>query len=105
MRPSSIRKVVVLPAPFGPRKPVTLPCATSKLRLSTATTFPNCLVRPFIWMEVMTPLCAAGAVSASPVRQVRDSAPRRVLLRHDLYLMGEEAKNPLDYGRPMRSVL
>ena len=26
-RPSSIRRVVVLPAPFGPRKPVTAPCA------------------------------------------------------------------------------
>ena len=47
-RPSSIRSVVVLPAPLGPRNPVTLPCSTSKLRLSTATTSPKRLVRPWI---------------------------------------------------------
>ena len=39
-RPSTIRIVVDLPAPFGPRKPVTLPGSTSKLRSSTATTSP-----------------------------------------------------------------
>ncbi len=37
-RPSSIRRVVVLPAPLGPRKPVTSPAATSKLRSRTAVT-------------------------------------------------------------------
>ena len=36
--------VVVLPAPFGPRKPVTWPGRTVKLRLSTAVTEPNRLV-------------------------------------------------------------
>ena len=36
--PSNIRSVVVLPAPLGPRNPVTRPAATSKLRSSTATT-------------------------------------------------------------------
>ena len=35
-RPSTIRIVVLLPAPFGPRKPVTRPGRTSKLRSSTA---------------------------------------------------------------------
>ena len=34
--PSSIRRVVVLPAPFGPRKPVIRPGSTAKLRSSTA---------------------------------------------------------------------
>jgi len=40
-RPSSIRRVVVLPAPLGPRKPVTVPGSTSKSRRSTANTSPN----------------------------------------------------------------
>ena len=35
-----IRMVVVLPAPFGPRKPVTCPGRTVKLRPSTAVTEP-----------------------------------------------------------------
>ena len=38
--------VVDLPAPFGPRKPVTMPGSTTKLRSSTATLSPNLLVRP-----------------------------------------------------------
>ncbi len=35
-RPRIMRMVVDLPAPFGPRKPVTLPGCTEKLRLYTA---------------------------------------------------------------------
>ena len=38
--------VVVLPAPFGPRKPVTCPGRTVKLRSSTAVTGPKRLVSP-----------------------------------------------------------
>ena len=38
-RPRMIRSVVVLPAPFGPRKPVIVPSRTLKLRSSTATVF------------------------------------------------------------------
>src|SRR5580658_7645170 len=45
-RPSSIRSVVVFPAPLEPRKPVTVPRSTSKLTASTASTWPNRLVRP-----------------------------------------------------------
>ena len=39
MRPVSILMVVVLPAPFGPRKPKMSPCATSRLTSLTAWTF------------------------------------------------------------------
>ena len=39
-----MRSVVVFPAPLGPRNPVTVPSATSKLRSSTARTSPNRLV-------------------------------------------------------------
>src|SRR6476660_2247317 len=45
-RLSSIRRVVVLPAPFGPRKPVTRPASTVNDRSSTARTFLYTLVRP-----------------------------------------------------------
>ena len=43
-RPRMIRIVVVFPAPFGPRKPVTCPGRTVKLRRSTAVSGPNLLV-------------------------------------------------------------
>jgi hypothetical protein len=38
--PSSSRRVVVLPAPLGPRKPVTVPGASENVTLSTATSSP-----------------------------------------------------------------
>src|SRR5258708_618665 len=41
MMPTIIRMVVVLPAPFGPRKPKTRPALTSKLRSSTAVKSPK----------------------------------------------------------------
>ena len=44
--PSSSRIVVDFPAPFGPRKPVTTPGRTTKLRSSTAVFPPYRLVRP-----------------------------------------------------------
>ncbi len=39
--PESIRSVVLLPDPFGPRNPVTCPRATAKPSRSTAVTRPN----------------------------------------------------------------
>jgi len=39
-RPRIIRSVVDLPAPFGPRKPVTLPDSTVKVNPSTAVVSP-----------------------------------------------------------------
>ena len=46
MKPASMRIVVDLPAPFGPRNPSTSPRATLKVTLSTAVKLPNRLVRP-----------------------------------------------------------
>src|SRR6476619_2978277 len=57
MSPSSIRRVVVLPAPFGPRKPVIRPGSTSKLRSSTATKEPKRLVSPRI--SIFAPVAVA----------------------------------------------
>ena len=44
-RPLSIRMVVDLPAPLGPRKPKISPRLTSKLMLSTAMKSPKCRER------------------------------------------------------------
>src|SRR4051794_17887536 len=46
MRPRSMRRVVVLPAPLGPRKPVMRPGSTTKSRSWTAVKSPNRLERP-----------------------------------------------------------
>ncbi len=61
--PSSMRRDVVLPAPFGPRKPVTTPGSTVKLRSSTACTSPNRLVAPrnSIVVPVTSPLSRTGS--------------------------------------------
>ena len=48
MKPASMRIVVDLPAPLGPRNPSTSPRATLKLTLSTAVKLPKRLVRPSI---------------------------------------------------------
>ena len=72
-RPSSIRRVVVLPAPFGPRKPVTAPSRALKLRSSTAVTSPKRLDSPWISiaamrilpLSVVPRLCAGGAPLSS----------------------------------------
>jgi hypothetical protein len=45
-RASSMRIVVVLPEPFGPRKPVTAPGRTRAVSASTARVAPNRLVSP-----------------------------------------------------------
>ncbi len=60
-RPRSIRRVVVLPAPLGPRNPVTRPGRTVKLRSSTARTWPNVFVR---WLTSMA--CAASGGMPRP---------------------------------------
>ena len=62
-RLSTIRSVVVLPAPFGPRNPVTRPGLTVNDRSSTARTFLYSLVRPLTTMpsSAIGQLLSAGA--------------------------------------------
>src|SRR6266496_3315741 len=52
--PSRIRSVVVLPAAFGPSRPVTAPARTSILSPLTATVSPKRLVRLRIAMVAMS---------------------------------------------------
>jgi hypothetical protein len=59
--PSSIRSVVVLPAPFGPRNAVTLPASTSNDRSLTAMTSPKRFVRSTAQRTGATLLALPGA--------------------------------------------
>ena len=54
-RPQSIRMVVVLPAPLGPRNPKISPVRTPRLRLETAVTVPNRRVRFVVSMARVIP--------------------------------------------------
>ena len=67
--PRSMRMVVVLPEPFGPRKPYTAPCGTSRSMPSTAAWSPNRLVRPTVAM--------AAEVTERPGPRSGSSDPRR----------------------------
>ena len=71
VRPTMTRIVVVLPAPFGPRKPVTRPGWQMKLTSSTAAKLPYRRVSPSTL--IMRPAC--------PRRSTRASSPR--LARRD----------------------
>src|SRR5215216_561580 len=66
-RPSIMRMVVDLPAPLGPRKPVTMPGLTAKVRLSTATFSPYRLVSPSI--SIMRTTLGRGLGGCHPDRQ------------------------------------
>src|SRR5580704_9716076 len=65
--PSSMRRVVVLPDPLGPRKPVTRPGSTVNDRLSTASTGPKCFERPLISMGSPR-VVAPGVIGATIAR-------------------------------------
>src|SRR5512140_1046062 len=64
--PRRDRRAVVLPAPFGPRKPVTAPPGASKLRPSTAFTVPNRLLRAWNVMFVISTSSQAETGLARP---------------------------------------
>src|SRR5271155_2110978 len=66
-RPSSMRRVVVLPDPLGPRKPVTRPGSTVNDRLSTASTGPKCFESPLISMGSPR-VVAPGVIEATIAR-------------------------------------
>src|SRR5579862_5360539 len=79
VRPSSIRIVVVLPAPLWPRKPNAHPRGTLSDTRSTATRAPNRLVRSWMSMiEVMRASCAPAAALSSGARAIRPSRARGI---------------------------
>src|SRR3712207_9531565 len=74
--PVIIRMVVVLPAPFGPRKPVTVPGSSSNDTRSTTVRSPYLLVSPLTVIMGLLPLGrsvrldAAGTPASSEERRV-----------------------------------
>ena len=74
-----MRRVVVLPAPLGPRTPVIVPDSIVKLTSSTARTFlPNRLVKCSAWMTAgMLPpgRAVVGRVRARPSLHEEWSGP------------------------------
>src|SRR5829696_5876952 len=81
-RPVIIRIVVVLPAPFGPRKPVTVPGSSVNETSSTTVRSPYFLVSP---LTVIMVASVATGLSGLGARQRREAPwPRR-----------PEAANPL----------
>src|SRR5579862_312692 len=73
VRPSSIRISVVLPAPFGPRKPKATPRGTTRSAPSTASRSPNLLVRPVVSMTaVVSPAEPIPGRYASPIENPSD---------------------------------
>src|SRR3954453_23356883 len=70
-----MRMVVDFPAPFGPRKPVTLPVCTLKLTPSTAVFEPYLLVRP--WASIMTFLPPPSASLVEPTCRTYAGASSR----------------------------
>ena len=65
VNPRAIRKLVVFPAPFGPRKPVSRPPGISKERWSSADTGPNRFATSLKVMVSMGPGPGGWAMSLS----------------------------------------
>ena len=74
-RPTSIRIVVVLPAPLGPRKPVTVPGSQRNVTSQTTVRPPSCLVSPLVWIM---PADSRPAGFATTVRGLRSPSPTAV---------------------------
>src|SRR3954451_17693950 len=86
--PSSMRRVVVLPAPLGPRKPVTLPLRMSALRSSTAITSPYFLVRPLRAISVMASKLRIVSSCVVGLRSEPDRTPVCPRLHPQMYVSG-----------------
>src|ERR671914_468649 len=85
MSPRSARSVVLLPAPLGPRKPVTRPASTSNDKSLKACTLPKCLLNPRISITATPPPRRAltGGKLASSGRQTL-GAPAAVRLQQEV---------------------
>src|SRR3954471_11721955 len=70
-----MRIVVVLPAPLGPRKPVTVPGSQRNVTSETTVRPPSCLVSPLVWIM---PADSRHAGVAATVRGPRSPSPSTV---------------------------
>ena len=87
----SIESVVVLPAPFGPRRPKISPCSISKLIRSTATRSPKRRVRSAAWIAVVMSDHIFFSLSrqCSRIAPTLRSFPRGHVIDEHLYLEEE----------------
>ena len=79
--PSSIRSVVVFPAPFGPRKPVIVPGSSANDSESTASTEPNRFVNESATTagaEAAAVPAITGSDTATPRLRVGTANPGRL---------------------------
>src|SRR3954463_3775084 len=74
-RPTRIRIVVVLPAPLGPRKPVTVPGSQRNVTSETTGRPPSCLVSLLVWIM---PAASRPAGFAATVGGLRSPSPSAV---------------------------
>src|SRR4051794_40303458 len=79
-RPTSIRIVVVLPAPLGPRKPVTVPGSQRNVTSETTVRPPSRLVSASVWIM---PADSRAAERAATGGGPRSPSPGAVV-DHDL---------------------
>jgi hypothetical protein len=77
IRPVIIRIVVVLPAPFGPRKPVTVPGSSSNDTWSTTVRSPYFLVSP-LTVIISVLLVASGRSGVTAQRTGMRPSPASV---------------------------
>src|ERR1700757_2789362 len=70
-----MRIVVVLPAPLGPRKPVTVRGAQRNVTSETTVCPPSCLVSALVWIM---PAHSRPAGFAATVRGLRSPSPAAV---------------------------
>src|SRR5687767_4541379 len=78
-----MRTVVVLPAPFGPSRPYTVPAGTVRSTPSTARVSPKTLTRPDVSMAFMISLSRiSGDVGASGAGFLQGRRPPGELVEH-----------------------
>src|SRR4051794_27753731 len=88
MRPSSMRIVVVLPAPLGPTSPHTTPVGMAKSMLSTAIVVPKAFVSPLV-STANSPAIAEPSYRRRPlakIRRPRDASVLDALYRPDPFV-------------------
>ena len=90
--PRSMRISVVLPAPFGPRKPKAIPAGTCKLTPSTALSEPNRFVRSTVSMTRRPPRLPGHL---TPDRAPGDHRVENTVAQIVLGLVGEDLVRPL----------
>src|SRR3989475_9054585 len=111
--PARMRMVVVLPAPFGPRKPTISPASTRNEMPRTASTAPKVLVRSrtsiiAAWLMPLAPISNRGEQLRGELVQVRETAggAREVVVEGQVARQGDGARPGSERGaQPALGVL